>query len=194
MAANDIPRPARVPAGANAAGDGVVLGSGQVAIDAFIDFQCPFCRMFEEQSGATLDRLVGEGNVSLTYHPLGFLDPLSTTHYSSRSSAASGCAADAGRFAPFKDALFANQPPEGSAGLSDDQLIEIGHSVGIQDEGFERCVRAHLYLPWTAYVTERAMGLGVSGTPTVLVEGVPVPANPGTIEGAVSAVMDASVR
>jgi protein-disulfide isomerase len=194
MSANDIPRPVRVPAGSNDVGDGVVLGSGPVEVDAYIDFQCPFCRMFEERSGATLDRLVADGLVSLTYHPLGFLDQLSTTRYSSRASAASGCAADARRFAPYKDALFANQPPEGSAGLGDDQLIEIGRRVGIRDDSFGRCVEAHVYLPWTAYVTERAMALGVSGTPTVLVDRVPVPANPDTIVAGVAAVMEASVR
>jgi hypothetical protein len=51
-----------------------------------------------------------------------------------------------------------------------------------------------VYLPWTAYVTERAMALGVSGTPTVLVDRVPVPANPDTIVAGVAAVMEASVR
>jgi protein-disulfide isomerase len=194
MAVNEIPRPDRVPAGANDVGDGIVLGSGPVDVDAYIDFQCPFCRMFEERSGATLDRLVADGLVSLTYHPLGFLDQLSTTRYSSRASSASGCAADAGRFVPYKDALFANQPPEGGPGLSDDELVEIGRRIGIRDQAFERCVEAHVYLPWTAYVTARAMALGVSGTPTVLVDGVPVPANPDTIVAGVAAVIEASVR
>jgi protein-disulfide isomerase len=194
MAAPDLPRPARVPAGANDSGDGIVLGSGPVPIDAYIDFQCPFCRMFEERSGATLARLVSEDLVALTYHPLGFLDQLSTTRYSSRASSASGCASDAGAFAPFKDALFANQPPEGGAGLSDEQLVEIGRAVGIGEESFARCVTGHAYLEWTAYVTERALARGVSGTPTVLVADVPVPANPDTIVAAVAAVMESAVR
>jgi protein-disulfide isomerase len=194
MAAPEIPRPARVPAGANASGDGIALGSGPVPIDAYIDFQCPFCRMFEERSGATLARLVSEDRVTLVYHPLGFLDQLSTTRYSSRASSASGCASDAGAFAPFKDALFANQPPEGGAGLSDEELVVLGQAAGIDDAAFARCVTGHAYLEWTAYVTERALARGVSGTPTVLVAGVPVPANPDTIEAAVAAVTEAAVR
>jgi protein-disulfide isomerase len=194
MAATDIPRPARIPAEANESGDGIVLGSGPAQIDAYIDFQCPFCRMFEERSGATLDRLVSEGVATLVYHPLGFLDQLSTTRYSSRASSASGCASDAGGFAPFKDALFANQPPEGGPGLSDDELVEIGRLVGIADDSFPRCVTGHAYLEWTAYVTARALARGVSGTPTVFVAGVPVPANPDTIVAAVAAVRQSSVR
>jgi protein-disulfide isomerase len=193
MAATDIPRPARVPSGANADGDGIVLGSGPVQIDAYIDFQCPFCRMFEERSGATLDRLVADDLVTLVYHPLGFLDQLSTTRYSSRASSASGCASDAAAFGPYKDALFANQPPEGGSGLSDEQLVQVGQMVGITDESFPRCVTSHAYLEWTAYLTERALARGVSGTPTVFVAGVAVPANPDTIVAAVAAVME-SVR
>ncbi|MGH8938319.1 MAG: DsbA family protein, partial [Actinomycetes bacterium] len=71
-----------------------MVGAGSVAVDAYIDFQCPFCRMFEEQSGPTLRRMVAERLISLVYHPLAFLDALSTNHYSSRGSSSSGCAAD----------------------------------------------------------------------------------------------------
>jgi protein-disulfide isomerase len=65
--------------------------------------------------------------------------------------------------------------------------------VGITDESFPRCVTSHAYLEWTAYLTERALARGVSGTPTVFVAGVAVPANPDTIVAAVAAVME-SVR
>jgi len=194
MAAPDITRPSRVPAGADDSGDGIVLGSGPVPIDAYIDFQCPFCRMFEERAGATLARLVAEDLVTLVYHPLSFLDHLSTTRYSSRASSASGCAADAGAFAPFKDALFANQPPEGGDGLSDEQLIALGEGAGIGDGSFPRCVTAHAHLEWTAYVTERALARGINGTPTVLVADRPVPADPDRIVAAVAAVMESAVR
>jgi protein-disulfide isomerase len=178
----------RVPAGASAEGDGIVVGEGPVPVAAYIDFQCPFCRMFEEQAGPALRQMVAERLISLVYHPLAFLDALSTDHYSSRASSSSGCAADAGKFVDYLEALFANQPPEGGPGLSDDQLIQIGHAVGIEDANFDRCVAAYAYLPWTAYVTGRAMARGVQGTPTVFVAGAPVPANARTIAAAVAAV------
>jgi protein-disulfide isomerase len=156
-------------------------------VDAYIDFLCPFCRQFEERSGPMLDRLVAAGAISLVYHPLAFLDPLSTTRYSSRASAASGCAADGGHFDEYANALFANQPPEGGPGLSDEELVALGHAVGL-DQGFDRCVAAGVYLPWTAFVTARAVERGVHGTPTVFVAGVPVPANGPMIAAAVADV------
>jgi protein-disulfide isomerase len=187
--ARDLKPPHRVPANVNAAGDGVVVGDGPIVIDAYEDFQCPFCRMFEEQSGATLRQLAIEHVASVVYHPLAFLDAASTTQYSSRAASASGCAADAGRFAEFHDILYINQPPEGTAGLSDKQLIELGTSLGIDDPDFPRCVAAHAYLPWTAYVTASAIARGVQGTPTVLVNGTPVPANADMILAAAGALV-----
>ncbi|MEA2320256.1 MAG: hypothetical protein QOD81_106 [Solirubrobacteraceae bacterium] len=179
-----VERPVRIPAGGNEAGDGIALGTGPVTVDAYVDFLCPFCRRFEEQSGAALDAMVVDRLITLVYHPLGFLDALSTTRYSSRASAASGCAADHGRFDEYLKALFADQPPEGGPGLSDEELVALGAAVGL-DDAFGRCVAAHMYLPWTEYVTARAVQRGISGTPSVLVGGVPVPANARTILAAV---------
>jgi protein-disulfide isomerase len=180
--------PSQVPSGVTQEGDGLVVGSGAVPVDAYIDFQCPFCRQFEERNGGALKRMISDGLISLVYHPLGFLDRLSTTAYSSRSASASGCASDAGRFQEYKDALFGNQPPEGGPGLSDEELIQLGRSVGIDDEGFADCVSGHRYLDWVAFVTETAIRRGVSGTPSVFVGGVAVPANAAMIAAAVANV------
>jgi protein-disulfide isomerase len=181
--------PKAVPSGATREGDGIALGSGPARVDAFIDFLCPFCRQFEAQSGPYLDRLLDADAVTLVYHPLGFLDRLSTTRYSSRAAAASGCAADFGAFKAYKDALFANQPPEGGPGLSSDELIELGRAAGIADAGFAECVASGVHLPWVEYVTQRAAERGVSGTPSVFVAGVPVPANGPVIAAAVAEVV-----
>ena len=88
----------------------------------------------------------------------------------------------------FKDALFAVQPEEGGPGLSDEQLVAVGADVGLDVDGFGACVMAGRYLPWGAFVTERALERGVSGTPSVYVAGTPVPANARTIAAAVAAV------
>src|SRR6266699_88265 len=114
--------PDRVPAGATPEGDGIVIGLGPVRVDAFIDFLCPFCRRFELSSAPALAALVADGLASLVYHPMNFLDEASTTNYSTRAAAASGCAADQGRFLEYAHVLLVNQPPEGGPGLSDAEL------------------------------------------------------------------------
>jgi protein-disulfide isomerase len=182
------PPPIPIPEGTTASADGIAVGDGRIALDAYIDFLCPFCKQFEERCGPMLDRMVAERIITLAYHPMGFLDRLSTTRYSSRAAASSGCASDEEKFPEYADALFANQPPEGGPGLSEAELVELGRSVGINHPRFTRCVSNGTYLAWAEYVTATALARGVSGTPSVFVEGVPVPANPETIAAAVAAV------
>ena len=181
------PMPSRVPAGATPEGDGVVVGDGPVLVDAFIDFQCPYCRRFELASGPALASMATDHRISLAYHPMNFLDQASTTRYSTRAAAASGCAADQDRFLDYLHALFVDQPPEGGAGLSDAELVALGQSVGLTP-GFADCVGQGKYLDWPPYVTARAGEAGVEATPTVLVAGVAVPAETEAITFAVQQV------
>ena len=178
--------PGHLPAGATPEGDGVVVGHGPVRVDAFIDFLCPFCRQFELSSGPVLASLVTDGLISLAYHPMNFLDQASTTNYSTRAAAASGCAADEGRFVQYAHALFAGQPPEGGPGLNDAELAGLGHDAGLTGAAFGTCLAEEPYLDWPSYVTAQATAAGVSATPTVLVAGAPVRPDPRAITAAVT--------
>ena len=183
--------PSRVPADATPEGDAVVIGAGQVRVDAFIDFLCPFCQRFELSSQSVLAELTADGLASLAYHPMNFLDEASTTNYSTRAAAASGCAADQGRFLDYAHALFVSQPPEGGPGLSDAELAGLGRTAGLDSAPFAACLSDGRYLDWPAYVTARAIAAGVEATPTVLVAGVPVRAEASAIAAAVARASEA---
>jgi protein-disulfide isomerase len=180
--------PSRLPAGVTEEGDGIMIGHGPVRVDAFIDFLCPFCRRFELSSGPALASLVAEGQISLVYHPMNFLDEASTTNYSTRAAAASGCAADQGRFVEYAHALFVSQPPEGGPGLSDAELADIGRDSGLGGTAFAACVSDLPYRDWPPFVTARATALGVEATPTVLVAGMVVRPEAPSIAAAVTEV------
>jgi protein-disulfide isomerase len=140
-------------------------------------------------AGRTLDYLLETGKISYITHPMNFLDEMSTTAYSSRAAAAAAAASDAGRYYPYARALFEYQPPEGGPGLSDGQLVEIGQAVGIDDQEFAETIRRGTYLPWPAFVTERAMARGIAGTPSVFAGGIPVAPRPGQIRAAVDRLL-----
>ncbi|MER6584812.1 DsbA family protein [Micromonospora chalcea] len=159
------------PPGANDAGTGIVQGTGPVTIDLYEDYLCPACKQFQQINGETLNQLVTEGKAKLVFHPVAFLNRFSTTEYSTRSSAASGCAAQGGKFREFTDQLFAKQPPEGGAGLSNDELVDIGAGVGLNRDEFASCVSDGTYRPWTEHVTDEASKAGVTGTPTIKING-----------------------
>ena len=185
----DLTAPDRVPAGATEAGDGILIGHGPVRVDAYIDFLCPFCRQFELAAGPALAGLVADGRISLAQHPMNFLDEASTTSYSTRAAAASGCAADQGRFTEYAHALFVSQPPEGGPGLSDEELADLGRGAGLDGPEFTACLAAGTYRDWPSFVTARAAAAGVGATPTVLVAGVGVDPDPQAITAAVAAAL-----
>ena len=186
-AASDLPIP--VPKGSTLDRAGIAVGTGPVPIDAYIDFQCPFCRQFEVMARPTLDKLLADRVATLICHPMNLLDGVSPTAYSTRAAAASAAAADYDRFYEYSHALFVNQPPEGGSGLTDGQLLELGLGVGLSDPGFAEAIRVGRYLPWPSYVTECAVKRGVAGTPSVFVRGIPVAARPAPILAAVYAAV-----
>jgi protein-disulfide isomerase len=84
-------------------------------------------------------------------------------------------------------ALYAKQPKEGSAGLSTNDLIDLGNVAGIDPGPFGECVRSGRHAGRVDALTEDAVKMGVRGTPTVLVNGKPVSPDPQAVTDAVAA-------
>jgi protein-disulfide isomerase len=153
-------------------GTGIPISTGPVTVDLYIDFLCPICKQFETDAKSTLDNYVAQKKVTLVYHPIAILDERTNpSGYSSRAGSAAACASDAGTFPEYFNALYANQPGEGSAGLTDDKLVQLGTDAGITGGDFATCVKGHKYVDWMANNTNAAAGRNVNGTPTLLVNG-----------------------
>lgn len=167
---NQRPADVAVPANSTATGTTVGNPAAPKTIDIYQDFQCPACKQFEQTTGSTIDQIVAAGQAKVVYHPVAILDRYSPDRYSSRSSAASGCAADAGVFGRYLTLLYENQPEENKPGLTDDRLVALGEQAG-GGPGFAACVQSQKYAPWTAEVTDQASKDGLQGTPTVKVDG-----------------------
>jgi len=143
-----------------------------VEVVLYEDFQCPACQAFESANGAYLQQAVTEGQITVEYRPIAFLDRASSTEYSTRSGNAALCVledTDATTFKAMHDLLYANQPAENTAGLTNDELVEMGKQAGADD--IETCVRKRTYGPWLADATDASRDAGVSATPTVMVAG-----------------------
>jgi protein-disulfide isomerase len=167
------------PQASSSLSNGIVVGGGPATVDLYVDFQCPHCKEYEQAVGPTLTQMVDDKKIRIVYHPIAILDDASSTQYSTRSSGAFACAANLApdKVIAYAEALFAQQPPEGGSGLTDDKLISIANSVGITDPALGTCVRDGTYRSWTAHVTEAATDRGVNGTPTVFVNGKEVEAS-----------------
>ncbi len=171
---------------------GVTVGraGARVTLTLYEDLQCPACRQFEQEAGATIADWVDAGLVKVNYQVVAFLDRASTTRYSSRAANALYCSADAGVFVRYHGLLFANQPPEGSAGLTDDQLLQLGRQAGATSDEFAECLREERYAGFVSRITERASRDNILSTPTVLVNDDPV--QPPTLAALRAAVNEAS--
>ena len=129
------PSDVAVPAHSTSDHTGIQVSSGPVPVDLYLDYLCPICKQFEHSAQSTLDDLVAKKKITLVYHPIAILNDRSNPPgYSVRAGSAAGCASAAGRFLEYTKALYSKQPEEGSAGLSDDELVQLGTGIGLSYE------------------------------------------------------------
>lgn len=133
-----------------------------VRLVEFADLECPFCRRFH-QAFSEVRSEVGDA-VSLLYVHY----PLASHRFALPSARAAECAAIQGAFAQFVDAVFRGQD---SLGLK--TFGSFARDAGIPDlDRFESCT-AEQSATFERIDGGREAGerLGVSGTPTVIVNG-----------------------
>ena len=171
----------------------VVIAGAPAAttVDVYEDLLCPVCGRFEARFGADLTKAINEGKIQVRYHPVAILNRATKpTGYSTRAANAVLCSAEAGVFQPYHDKLFAEQPREGSAGLSDQELIAKGKEVGAPDS-FAQCVTSGKYNQAVTNETRRAVqdpslrsdpSDDRFGTPTVTVNGKRVEVTDGWLD------------
>lgn len=170
----DAPTTLVAPAGATAAG-AIPVGdpAAPVKLEVYLDYMCPFCGRFDRANADQLNRLVADGTVRLEIYPLSFLDKTSNgTRYSTRAANAAATVADRApdKVLAFTQALFAQQPHEGSDGLTNDQIANVAHGAGVPQDVINTFVD-RTFEPWIAKLTETAFASGITGTPTVKING-----------------------
>ena len=141
------------------------------------DFQCPYCDEFENAARDQLTQAAADGKAYILYTPIAFLDRSSTTNYSTRALNAFGVVLDSAGVQvadKFHNLLYENQPAEGSAGLTDDQLINYAVQAGADKVTVSNPIRSQAFLQWTVNATNAASLANITGTPTIMVNGVQV--------------------
>jgi protein-disulfide isomerase len=176
---------------------GVPAGPGSAPVKAVIyeDFICPYCGAFEAASRDTLQKDIDQGKLQIQYHVLNFLDRSSSTKYSTRAANALGVVLDSAGpevAKKFHDLLFENQPQEGSAGLSDSQLVAYAVQAGAKRSEVENAIKNGKFDTWVVKGTDQASKAHVTGTPTVRIDGRDLPVNsPQDLVAQIQKVVDA---
>ena len=144
-----------------------------VKLETYLDYMCPFCGRFERANGGEIDRMVADGTVRIELYPLSFLDRVSNgTRYSTRAANAVATVAHRApdKVLAFSNALFASQPAEGTSGLSDDEIAKLASGAGVPSETVAQFTEG-IFEPWVAASTSAVFETGVTGTPTVKING-----------------------
>lgn len=164
---------------------GLVYGnpSAAVTVTEYLDFQCPACvRAGLNVMSEIEDRYIESGQAKLEIKPIAILGNESVA-----ATEAAYCAADQDSFFAYHDILFANQGAENDGGFNDNRLKEFAARVGLDTAAFDNCLDSGQYESSVKADTEAAKALGVSGTPTIFVNGQRVNTSIDEISGAIQA-------
>jgi protein-disulfide isomerase len=158
--------------------------SSVVTIRIYLDYFCPVCNEFETANKAQLSSWLKTGAATLEIHPISFLDRSSLgTRYSSRAANAGACVAN---YSPddywaFTQEMYVKQPTEDTVGLTNAQIIGVIKDAGVHDiPAITKCVNTERFKSWVTAATTRAENgplpdsnvKTVTGTPTVIVDGL----------------------
>ncbi|MDP4013402.1 MAG: thioredoxin domain-containing protein [Candidatus Nanopelagicales bacterium] len=158
---------------------------GKPVVEIWEDFQCPACEYFEKVFGETVTEMAKSGDAEVIWRTIAFLDSNIPGQNSKRAMSAWGCAIDEGKKDEYHEIVFANQPTEG-VGWTNDQLISFGAQAGIKGDRFDpfkQCVVSETYFGWSVNSTDQMRIQGITGTPTVVVNGKKVAFDPSDPDG-----------
>ncbi|MFT4028911.1 MAG: thioredoxin domain-containing protein [Protaetiibacter sp.] len=144
---------------------------GVLNIVTYVDFTCPVCQQFEAAYSESIQQLVASGSATLEVHPVAILDHAFTgSEVSTRANNVGACVANYApdQFLDVMTAMYDNQAEEGGVGLSNSDLVAIVKGAGVTDEDVISCINGESFTPWVTAATARS---GISGTPTVVING-----------------------
>ena len=171
---------AAVTVPANTTGtDGTVITYGKAdaanTLDVYEDFRCPICDELEKADGSTITKLADNGTYKIQYHMATFLDSNLGGSGSANALAMAGAAVNESpeKFVQLHTVLYANQPEETNDGFADtNHLLDLARKVpGLVTPAFEQAVRNGTYKPWAQQVSKAFNSSGVTGTPTLKLNG-----------------------
>lgn len=141
-----------------------------VIIVEYVDFQCPFCKRFAEETLRNIKEQyidTGVASLSVKHFPLDF-HPLAFD-----AALAAECAGEQGKFFEMHDLLFKTQELWNAAN-NKGYLKSLASQLGLNKQSFDKCFDSEKYKKKIRQDIAEGTAQGVQGTPTFFINGKPL--------------------
>ncbi|MEO7521168.1 MAG: thioredoxin domain-containing protein [Gemmatimonas sp.] len=140
--------------------------SGAMWLIMISDFQCPYCKQWHDSTHAAVKHdYVDKGLVRLGYMNL----PLPQHIHARNEAEAALCAGAQGKFWPFADVLFREQPAIGRMTTIEPLLDSLGKALALDMSAFARCRKSPSIRALVDSDIQQALRAKVNSTPSFLV-------------------------
>ena len=147
-----------------------VLGdsSSPITIVEFGDYQCPFCKRWNENTKPAIERnLIDTGKASLIYVDMPIIGPDSVTIH-----AGSYCAADQGLYWQYHDFVYEYQGHENDGWANSGNLKILMNALdGLDTKLFNECLDSKKYVQRVNDNKNIALDTGARSTPSFVIIG-----------------------
>jgi protein-disulfide isomerase len=149
---------------------GLTLGDpkAKVTVVEFGDLQCPVCQEFSVQTAPDLiSKVVRKGTANYEFSQFTIIGPDSTD-----AAKAALAASEQNRYWNYIDLFYRNQGTENSGYITDDFLTSVAEGAGVPN--IEKWNQDRQSPKWDAELSKvqsEAQSLGISATPTIVVQG-----------------------
>ncbi len=138
-----------------------------VTIVEFADFQCPFCKEFNDKLFPRIkSQFIDSGKVRFVYMHYPFLGEESV-----HAAEATECAKEQGKFWQFHDLLFKNQGAENAGVYAIDNLKKYASELNLDQVKFDACVDTRKFQKEVQEQQLLGTDYGVASTPTIFING-----------------------
>jgi protein-disulfide isomerase len=141
-------------------------GTGKHKLTIFADFQCPACIGFSKAIGPIFEQYAADGYLQITYKQF----PLQNHKNAERDALAALCSEEQGKYIEYKKALYALEESKSSAKVTDEDRVNIGKDI-VDTTKLAACLAGDKYLDQVRAEVQEGEALGVTGTPTVFLDG-----------------------
>lgn len=136
----------------------------------YSDFMCPYCTILANQIEPQLIRdYVDTGKARYIVREGAFLTPASQD-----AAEAAACAEDQGKFWPYHNLLYAIRAKATQGIYTTSKLKGYAAQLGLNTAQFNACLDSHAHASEVQQLTQMALSGGVSGTPTLFINGQPL--------------------